>query len=80
MRKVKLRLKLLWYVTKGRASAPPGHRHRQTSHIRHTVQGTITAKSIWCAVEMMSLVMQASLQAYDGYMTTNDYMDMAEQM
>ncbi|KAA6417057.1 MAG: hypothetical protein FRX49_12967 [Trebouxia sp. A1-2] len=22
----------------------------------------------------------ASLQAYDGYMTTNDYMDMAEQM
>ena len=73
MRKVKLRLKLLWYVTKGRASAPPENR-------KFTVESAVRAKSMWPAVKTMSQVVQASLHAYDGCMTTIDHMDMAEQM
>jgi len=35
---------------------------------------------MWPAVETLSPVVQASLHAYDGYMTTIEYMNTAQQM
>jgi len=74
MRKVKLRLKLLWYVTKGRASAPPVNR-KFVVEVR--LQGP---KVCGLPCKMMSSVVQASLHAHGGYTTIIDHMDMAEQV